>query len=348
MLETFNPILSKEDVRGWSLTKEIPVPEPNTVLVLSRSGGELSIISHTDSPIPFRKFKFGGYNFLYKVDTGNHVLKIDCFLPSKVSGFDFPTTVEITCSVSNPQIIVGARTQDVASVLKARLIDEMKIVSRDYDLRENSMAEKDINRSVRRKVVNDRCFDDLGLRVSQLVTSLQIDSSAIEKIKKITLTELNEAASLAEKAAELRIREAELKLEQAEEAAQFRLDELKRMRASANQEHYEKLVRGGEVSLLAAYLAQNPEGIAELIKRSDRQTQLSSESDMQMLKVLLEEDAIEGSQLDETRVRVLRRLMGSPESPRAALKGSGEDQNQGPPSLVDDDTDDEDVDSAPN
>jgi hypothetical protein len=329
MKETFNPILSQEDVRGWSLTKEIPVPAPNTVLVLSRSGGELSVISHTDKPISFSRFKFGGYNFLYKIDVGEYVLKIDCSLPSKTSGFDFPTTVEITCSVFDPQIIVRAGTQDVASVLKARLINEMKQISRDYDLRENAMAEKDINRSVRRRVVDERCFDELGLRIPQLIASLQIDSSAIGSIKQVTLIELGEAASLAEKQAQLR-------LAQAEEIAQLKLDELKRMRASANQEHYEKLLQGGEASLLAAYLAQNPDNIASLIDRLDQQKRIASGSNMEMLKIMIEEDAIEGSQLDEAGRRVLRRLMGLTESPKAALEGNPE--NQEPP--LDDDDDD--------
>ncbi|MCC3532320.1 MAG: hypothetical protein JGK40_30680 [Microcoleus sp. PH2017_21_RUC_O_A] len=334
MQETFNPILSQEDVRGWSLTKEIPVPAPNTVLVLSRSGGELLVISHTDKPISFSKFKFGGYNFLYKIDVGEYVLKIDCSLPSKTSGFDFPTTVEITCSVSDAQIIVKAGTQDVASVLKARLINEMKQISRDYDLRENAMAEKDINRSVRRRVVDERCFDDLGLRVPQLVASLQIDSSAIGSIKQVTLTELNEAALLADKAAQFR-------LAQAEEIAQLKLDELKRMRASASQEYYEKLVLGDEPSLLAAYLAQNPGNIAELISRFDQQKQLSSGNNMELLKIMLQEDALEGSELGEASMRVLRRVMGLTESPKAALEGNA--ANQDPQPLSDDDDDLDDV-----
>jgi hypothetical protein len=331
MQETFSPILSQEDVRGWSLTKEIPVPAPNTVLVLSRSG-ELLVISDTDKPISFSRFKFGGYNFLYKVDIGKHVLKIDLLLPSKTPGFDFPGTVEITCFVFDPQTIVRAGTQDVASVLKARLINEMKQISRDYDLRENALAEKDINRSVRRRVVDERCFDDLGLRIPQLVASLQIDSSAIGSIKQITLTELNEAASLA-------AREAQLRLDQTEEIAQLRLDELKRMRASANQEHYEKLLSGGEISLLAAYLAQNPDNIASLIDRLDQQKRIASGSNMELLKIMIEEDAIEGSQLDEAGRKVLRRLMGLTESPKASLEGKNKNQESSLQSNDDDDND---------
>jgi hypothetical protein len=303
MQETFNPILSQEDVRGWSLTRDIPAPAPNTVLVLSRSGYELLVISHTEKPISFSRFKFGGYNSLYKIDVGQHVLKIDCSLPSKTAGFDFPTTVEITCSVFEPQTIVRAGTQDVASVLKARLINEMKQISRDYDLQENAMAEKDINRSVRRRVVDERCFDDLGLRIPQLVASLQIDSSAIGSIK------------------------------------QIKLDELERMRASANQEHYEKLLRGGETSLLAAYLAQNPENIASLIARLDQQKQLASVSNMELLKIMIQEDAIEGSQLDETGRRVLQRLMGL--TPKAVLEDNTAKQNPSP--LSDEDNSDDDL-----
>jgi hypothetical protein len=323
MQETFNPILSQEDVRGWSLSKQIPVPSPNTALVLSRSGDELEVISHIDKPISFSRFKFGKYNFLYKIDIGEYVLRIDCLLPSKTSGFDFPTIVEITCSVFDPKTIVKAGIQDVASVLKARLINEMKKVSRDYDLRENAMAEKDINRSVRRIVVDERCFDDLGLQIPQLVASLQIDSSAVGSIKQITLTELNEAALLAEK-------EAQLRLAQVEEIAQLKLDELKRMRRSAEQEYNEKLLKGGETSLLAAYLSQNPGNISELISRFDQQNQLSSSSNMELLKIMIQEDALEGSQLGDAGMRVLRRLVGLTESPKASLEGNTENQSQPP------------------
>lgn len=345
MQETFNPILSKEDVRGWSLTKQIPVPEPNTVLVLSRSGGELQVVSHESKPISFSKFKFGGYNFLYKVDTGEHVLKIDCSLPSKVSGFDFPTSVEITCSVSSPQAIIKAGTEDVGSVLKARLINEMKGISRDYDLREDAMAEKDINRSVRRRVVEDRCFEDLGLKISQLTASLQIDASAVDLIKGTTFIKLNEDVSLAEKQTELRLRAAQLRIEEAEEMAQLKLDELKRIRASASQEHYEKLLQGGESSMLAAYLAQNPDNIATLISRLDQQKQIASGSNMEMLKIMIEEDALEGSQLSDASGRVLRRLMGLTESPKAALEAGNSNQSSSP--SIESEDDDDSLDDVP-
>lgn len=333
MQETFNPILSQEDVRGWSLTKEIPVPSPSTVLVLSRSGDELEVISHTDKPISFSRFKFGRYNFLYKIDMAEYVLIIACSLPSKTPGFEFPTTVEITCSVFDPKIIVRAGTQDVASVLKARLIDEMKQISRDYNLRDNAIAEKDINRSVRRRVIDERRFDDLGLRIPQLVASLQIDSSVIDDIRQETRTELQAAVAMANI-------EAELKLKQAEELAQFKLDELKRMRSLAQQKHYENLLEGGERSILAAYLAQNPENISEIISRFDQLKQLASGGNMELLKIMIQEDALEGSQLGDAGMRVLRRLMGLTESPQAALEGDS--KNQGSPSLSNDDNDDED------
>lgn len=321
MQETFNPILSQEDVRGWSLTKEIPVPAPNTVLVLSRSGGGLEVISHTGKPISFSRFKFGGYNFLYTVDVGKHILKIECPLPSSKPGFDFPTTLQIECFVSNPKIIVESNIQDVSLALSARLIDEMKQVSRDYDLQENAVAEKDINRSVRRRVIDQNCFGDLGLQILQLVASLQISDSAIEDIKRGTLAGLRKDALLAEKRAEQEVKQ-------------------------IDQEYYEKLIRGGEVSLLAAYLAQNPENITELIKRFDQQNQLASGSNMELLKIMIQEDALEGSQLGDAGMRVLRRLMGLTESPKAALEGDSAKQEPSP--LSDEDKNDDDDDDSLN
>ena len=357
MQETFNPILSKEDVREWSLTKQIPVPEANTVLVLSRSGGELQVISHEAKPISFSKFKFGGYNFLYKVDTREHVLKIECSLPSKVAGFDFPTSVEITCSVSSPQAVIKAGTEDVNSVLKTRLINEMKGISRDYDLREDAMAEKDINRSVKRRVVDEGCFNDLGLRISQLTASLKIDASALKPIRDTTLIKLNAEAlltqkeielklSLAEKDAEFELSIIQARIDQAKEIQKLKLDELKRLGESANQEHYEKLLEGGETSMLAAYLARNPDNIASLITRLDQQKQIASGSNLEMLKIMIEEDALEGSQLSEASGRVLRRLMGLTESPKAALEGSN--SNQPSPQSIESEDDDDSLDDVPN
>lgn len=314
MQDTFNPILSQEDVRGWSLTKQIPAPAPNTVLVLSRSGEELTVINHTDRPISFSKFVFGKYIFLYKVDISEHVLKIDCLLPSKSTGFDFPATVEFTCSVFDPGIIIKANTKDVSSVLKSRLVSEMKQVALDYELQENSMAEKDINRSVKRKVVEERCFDDLGLRISQLTASLQIDSAAVGTIKQVKLIELNEAAQLAEKNANLRLKQ-------------------------VDQEYYEKLLQGGEASLLAAYLTQSPENLASLINRQDRQNQLATSNNMELLKVMLQEDALEGVNLSEAGERVIRRVIGLTESPKAIAEGKSTSQDIPPLQTLDDDDD---------
>jgi hypothetical protein len=100
----------------------------------------------------------------------------------------------------------------------------------------------------------------------------------------------------------------------------------------------EKLLQGGESSMLAAYLAQNSDNIATLISRLDQQKQIASGSKMEMLKIMIEQDALEGSQLSEASGRVLRRLMGLTESQKKDLDSNTSEQN-----ILDVNTDDQDT-----
>jgi hypothetical protein len=61
--------------------------------------------------------------------------------------------------------------------------------------------------------------------------------------------------------------------------------------------------------LLALHLTENPGDIAVINQMLNRQHEVEMENQLKLLKIMLEEDAIEGYQLDEVRKRVLHKLI---------------------------------------
>ena len=177
MADTYNPILNKQESRGWQLFQQLPIPEPGTALVFS--GNEQHFLTGTQGQRrPSRgEMLWGKYNLLYKVDMTEHPLSFLCELPCATDAFDFHADVRFTCAVHNPEMIVRRNVTDVRQVLEPLIVEVMRSMSRNYQVEESGIAEREIGDRVKKAVY------DVGFQLNRFVLTLSLEQEARQRIR---------------------------------------------------------------------------------------------------------------------------------------------------------------------
>ena len=75
--------------------------------------------------------------------------------------------------------------------------------------------------------------------------------------------------------------------------------------------------------MLALQLAEHPEDVTSIVNLINQQQQADRENQLKMLKIMLEEDVVEGFQVEEVRKRILQKVLDSlgPVSTKALTDG---------------------------
>ncbi len=115
----------------------------------------------------------------------------------------------------------------------------------------------------------------------------------------------------------------QLELELRRQREQFELDSMK-----IKMEFYSPLLQGGNFQLLALQLAQRPEDVTVILQALNQQKQGEREHQVKMLKMLLDADALEGSQINEVGKNLLRQLVGLTEQSTAVLESTSVDVSE--------------------
>jgi len=115
----------------------------------------------------------------------------------------------------------------------------------------------------------------------------------------------------------------QLDLELRRQREQFELEGMK-----MKMEFYAPLLKGGNFDLLALQLAQRPEDVRIIFQALNQQKESERDHQLQMLKMLLDADALEGSQINEVGKGLLRQLVGLTEQSTAVLESSSVDTSE--------------------
>ncbi|HID29832.1 MAG TPA: hypothetical protein EYP19_07480 [Desulfobacterales bacterium] len=286
MTDTYNPIIGKEEIPRLRLFHPRPTPEPGVALVLFREGQPLVTLWPGDR-LTAGEVRWGNYKTIYKVDVTEHSFDFNCTLPCESDAFDFQAEVQVTCSVDNPAVIVERNITDTSAVLEPLIIRTMRGISRDYDVEESAAAEKAISRAVESEPYN------VGLRLNRFVVKLSLEEEARAHIRRLRQIERDK---------ERERREAEL--------GKLR-DELEMERMKMKMDFYSPLIREGHWQLLALQLTNHPEDVVAVAQMLSQQRQAEMDHQLKALKIMLEEDALEGFQIEEAGKRVLQRFVES-------------------------------------
>lgn len=295
MSGTNNLIIGKESPR-LRLFHPRPVPEPGTALVLYREGQPLITLWPGDR-LTSGEVAWGNYRSIYKVDITEHSFSFNCTLPCRGEAFEFHAQVNVTYSVENPSLVVERNITDARAVLEPLIINTMRNISRRYEVEQSAEAEKAIIESVREESKKY----GTGLKLVRFVVELSLEEDARKHRRQVRQIK---------RAKEIERAQAELERQRIM---------LEKERTQMKMDFYGPLIREGQWQLLALYLANHPDDVAtiEQIIRQHRQAEI--ENQLRALKIMLEEDAIEGWQVEavegwqteEIGKRLLRRLLDS-------------------------------------
>jgi len=327
MTNTYNPILSKEDIKRLGLLQKRPIPEPGIALVFSSEGQPLITIMQGQRGITRGEMLWGKYNFLYKIDLTEHPLSFQFKLPCATDAFDFHAELKFICSVNDPEKIVSRGVSDVRLFLEPLMEEVMRNISRNYQVEESADAERDI--SIRLK----RAIYDEGFQVNRFVLTLSLEQEIRDRIREkkriedsteIQTQQIKSQKKVEQEAQSLEMQRQLFEMERQKLQEQFELERMK-----IKLEFYTPLLQAGNWQMLALQLAQNPQDVAFIAQEINRQKQLDRDNQMQMLKILLEEDALEGSQINEVGKRVLQGLIAITEQYAPALKSGNTTDAEG-------------------
>jgi len=286
MTDAYDPIIDKEDAPRIRLFQRPPTPEPGVALVLFREGQPLVTLWPEDR-LTAGEARWGNYKTIYRIDVTEHSFSFNCILPCESDAFDFQAEVQVTYAVDDPATIVERKVTDARAVLEPLIIATMRSVSRDYDVEKSAAAERAITEAVHAKAY------DVGLKLSRFVVNLSLEDEARAHIRR--LKELERDKERERKEAELgRLRH------------QLDIDQMR-----MKMDFYSPLIEGGHWQLLALQLSNRPEDVATVAKMLSQQRQAEMDHQLKALKIMLEEDALEGFQMEEAGKRVLRRFVDS-------------------------------------
>ncbi|MFE3037295.1 hypothetical protein ACFXKY_37285 [Streptomyces canus] len=168
--QTYDPVLSEDDVPKWRLVNPLRPPAPGRALVLVRdTGPSLTIRSGEE----IRSSRFGAYRAVFTVDMTEHRLILDIPLLSRDATFSFRSRVDLVCKVADPAEVVARGIRDMSGALYGYLRKTLRSVARDYDIAEFHEAEMALNAALAGFSGDD------AIRLRNLQVELLVDEDEI-------------------------------------------------------------------------------------------------------------------------------------------------------------------------
>jgi hypothetical protein len=305
MAETTHQLIIGEEKPVLGLFRARPTPQPGVAIVLFREGQPLVTLWPEDR-LTSGEVTWGNYKVLYRVDITEHSFNFDCDIPCKGEAFDFRAKVQINYSVDKPNIIVAKKIINARQILEPLITNMMRSISRRYDVEQSAQAEE----AIIKQLPIDIQQRDTGFKLSHFIVELSLEEEARKHIRKIKQID----------------RDKEHQKQQAE---------LDRQRLQLEMEHtklrmdfYSPFIQGGQWQLLALQLANHPEDVATVTQMLSKQRQVELDNQLRTLKVMLEEDVIEGYQMEEACRSVLRRIVDNFETGMKSIENSEPSKQQ--------------------
>jgi hypothetical protein len=317
MTNTYNPILSKEQLVRFSRL----VAEPGVALVLSGQGQPLLSITHNEKGLTTWERVSGKYSLLYKVDVTEHPLIFNFKLPCATDEFEFNAEIQLTCSIAEPDAIIRRNVTDVGIALKPMMMKVMRSISCNYEISQRKVAEQKIGASL--ETANyDSCF-----QLKYFILTLSLPEEIIQGKKEITKVLHQTNVEIANIKSRQQVEKEQQQLQQ-----QQQIFDISQTREKIN--FYSEILKAGNLQMLALQLAQRPGDAQVIVQLINQQKQLEREQHVKMLKMLIDEDVIEGWQIIDTVKHQLHQMFGLPEQPMPPLAGRITDEPRDRKSVV--------------
>ncbi|OIK24718.1 hypothetical protein VT52_025380 [Streptomyces malaysiense] len=166
-------MLEVQDLSPLRLLSPLRPPVPGRALVLVPYEGAAVTVWPGDA-IP--SARFGAWQKVFTVDTGDHRLILTLPLLSRDATFAFQSSLALTCRVTDPAAVVDRGIRDMAAALADPLRRILRQTSRWYDIAEFHEAEQALNDAVH-DIVGDDAIHLSGIQVELLVDAEEVATS---------------------------------------------------------------------------------------------------------------------------------------------------------------------------
>ncbi len=166
-----NLILSEEPAHRMQWKR--PIPTSGVAIVGKTPDGRYEIVT-----------KFGviaKYRLRFEVDIADHHDVVECPLPSRGDAFSFAGTLVLDWRVTDAAVVVERRINDGLELCRARLLEQLRQISRGFDIKECALAEAAINRALG---VAPITLPE-GITVHRFSAQLSMDDTTIESIHEL-------------------------------------------------------------------------------------------------------------------------------------------------------------------
>lgn len=277
-----------ETKKRFGLFGERPTPEPGIAIVLYRKSGNLLTLD-PGSRMTDGEAVYGNFTKWYRVDIATHSLEFTCNLPSNGDVLNFDVGVSIKYQVADPASIVRRKLTYAEESLKNALIEQMRLLTRRYDISQGAEAETHIKKNLRSPSL------DAAFAVTMESIQLAAPEEYTEIVKRATLKQVD------------------INYQRQTEKSQADLDAERLQRTMAVERdrarHYSGFISGQRYDLLSLQLARNPNELPAVVQALRDQQQRDRENVLAVIEIALKNDVIEGYHLEEAARKALQQLV---------------------------------------
>lgn len=338
METTYDPIVSTSGVPRLRLSQNRPTPEPGRALVLFREGDDLTTI-WPNKRLTAGEATWGRYRTIHYVDVTDHRLHFEWQLPSKGDAFHFQAEVAVDCTVVDPAKIVEKNVRNVGALVGSLVHQALRNVTRDYGVTDVASAE-----GAAAKALESVSFgEETGIAIKPGYVRLELEAEASqykqeaeraarevererERIERERERERNEAKHELERIERERqhlARKRDLDTDRAKAAADLKqLEETGEIAVKKLQVAFFKDVLKDPEGLVAFHAAQRPQDIPVIVRMIREQDLARLDRYLDGLRLLIENDALEGHHLEDYALEYVNALKVALEGERSSISGS--------------------------
>lgn len=297
----------------WGLLSERPRAMPGQALVLTGKDG--TTILYSERAATTGEAVWGNYDTIYEVDLGNRDLTFSCGAPAKGGDVSFRVSFSCGYQVSDPAAVVHQHIEDPAPMLQRVLTETISRVTAGFDIEDGPAALQAVRTALEKRDFADR----LPFELNSINVGLELDAPAKAFLAK--RRETRQQAVLARDSSDLTVAAAEAAqlrqkydLESQQRQREFELQlqrekirhelEMQKLRIDV----YRPMVEGGMMGMLVQQLAQNPDDIGRVTDVILQMHSQKVQTDLLMLKTLLDGDAIEDRHLKDVTASLVHNL----------------------------------------
>ncbi|MFE9423576.1 hypothetical protein ACFYNO_11520 [Kitasatospora sp. NPDC006697] len=223
---------------------------------------------------------------------GEHQSSFELRLPAKGDKDSFVTSVDVNWEVEKHLLAANKRLVDVGVMLRPRILDLLRTVSRGFDLADAERADWEI-----KKVQESEAWKEIGKEYG-------IRTRVFVRI------DLGEAAQAIEKARN-------------DEAVELARDQAREVRRRHNMQEALHVVRSGAADQYAFLLAQDPGRAHEVLGEVQRLAREHQQTAVDFVGKLVAEGVVQRHQLDESVQQLITHAMLGRLAPGAAWPEGG-------------------------